>query len=97
MWNGESLVTEQNPWAQIGENWRKIDQIYQQLSLEMEKARKSTAPTLAKERIQTHWKLNAFHADFPSGSVVKTSPYNAEVVHSIPIQRAKIPHASQEN
>ena len=84
MWNGESLVTEQNPWAQIGENWRKIDQIYQQLSLEMEKAGKSIAPALAKERIQTDWQLNVFHADFPSGPMVKTSPSNEGVVRLIP-------------
>ena len=61
----------------------------------MEIAGKSIAPALAKERIQTRWKLNAFHADFPSDSMVKTSPSNAGVVQSIPIQRVKIPHASR--
>ena len=35
------------------------------------------------------------HREFPSNTVVKTSPSNAGGVRSIPGRGAKIPHASQ--
>ena len=39
---------------------------------------------------------NELLGDFPGGPVFKTSPSNAEGTGSIPGQRAKIPHASQQ-